>query len=68
MQLLNPTITIRNTDSQHWLVSLEHDFGNGEAAHITVKVPRGDQPVSNLQREALARAQHLLHRLANNQV
>ncbi len=42
MELLNPTITIHNTDSASLLVRYQHDFGDGTQIDITVKVPRQD--------------------------
>ena len=60
MKLLMPTMAIRNAEGPHWLVSFDHDFGNGEMAALTVKVLKTDKPLSALQKEAFDRATELL--------
>ncbi len=42
MELLNPKLTLQNTDSTFVLATLEHDFGNGELMNCTVKLRKDD--------------------------
>lgn len=65
MDLTNPRITIQNVEGGHWLVRFEHDFGNGEAVDITVKVPRSDMTMTQLTAQVYARAGSLLATLAS---
>lgn len=60
MKLLNPAMTITNTEGPHWLVSFEHDFGAGEMVALTVKVLKADRPLSVVQKDAFDRATELL--------
>lgn len=60
MELLNPTMTIQNVEGVHWLVSFEHDFGDGEHVSLTVKVLKSNVPASEIEREAFDRATELL--------
>lgn len=60
MKLWNPSMTIHNRDGHHWLVSFEHDFGDGETIALTVKVLKADRPLSVVQKDAFDRATELL--------
>lgn len=60
MKLLNPAMTINNAAGPHWLVSFEHDFGDGEMVMLTVKVLKTDRPLSVIQKDAFDRATELL--------
>ena len=60
MELMNPNMTIQNTDGPHWLVCFEHEFGDGERIVVSVKVLKSDHPLVQIQREAFDRATELL--------
>lgn len=42
MELLNPKITLQNTDDNCVLAKIEHDFGNGELINCIVKLGKND--------------------------
>lgn len=60
MELLNPTMTVTNAEGVHWLVSFEHNFGNGEHIILTVKVLKSSNSLLEVEREAFDRATELL--------
>jgi hypothetical protein len=60
MKLLNPSITINNMEGEHWLVTVAHDFGNGEVMTFTVQIQRTHGPIAEIQKEAWAQAARLL--------
>ena len=66
MELINPRVTIDNADGPHWLVSFEHDFGNGEHIVLTVKVLKSDHPLVQVEKEAFDRATELLQIVSNS--
>lgn len=53
MELLNPTMTVTNTDGEHWLVRMQHQFGDVERLDVTLLVPRSDQPLAQVQQQLL---------------
>ena len=59
MELLNPTITISNTDRGVYQVRFQHDFGNGEVLDITVQIPRQNHTLGQVSLAALDRAVEL---------
>jgi hypothetical protein len=60
MELWNQAMTIQNAKGVHWLVSFEHDFGDGEHIVLTVKVLKSANSVLEVEREAFDRATELL--------
>lgn len=60
MQLLNPRITIQNTDTPQLLVTVEHDFSDTERIQLTVRVEREAQTISEIQRAAVKKSLKLL--------
>ncbi len=63
MKLINPRVTVQNTDAKKWLVSFENDFGGGEIVAFTValeKPSERDQSIVAMQYAAVARALDLL--------
>lgn len=63
MKLIQPTLTVQNTDTAQWLVTLSFDaLGDGQRMTFTLLVPRADatQPFAQLQRDVLARAHSLI--------
>jgi predicted membrane-bound spermidine synthase len=63
MELLNPRITVQNTDADFWLVTVEHRFTADESVVLTVRIPRNDS-IAAVQASALRRAQSLLSKLS----
>lgn len=53
MELLNPRITIQNTDTGHWLVRLQHTWSAEESLDCQVLVRRSDAPIGHIDRLAL---------------
>lgn len=60
MELLNPTITVQNTDQHFWLVRMQHAASDVENIDITLKVPRCNDSVPQLQARLLGQAIALL--------
>lgn len=53
MELIQPRITIQNTDSLHWLVRLEHTWSEVERLDFQVLAKRSDAPIGHIDRLAL---------------
>lgn len=53
MKLLQPRITIQNTESTHWLVRLEHIWSEEERLDCQVLVRRSNEPIGHIERLAL---------------
>lgn len=54
MKLLNPTITVRNTDTINWLVTVEHNFSDEESLVFTTKLPQQSrESLPEVQRMAM---------------
>lgn len=64
MELLNPTLTIQNTDQPWWLVRMQHRVSDCESIDITLKVPRTAGPVHALQAQLMKQAADLLLHMA----
>ncbi len=60
MELINPKLTIQNTDQAHWVVRMEHDVGDGQRLDITLNLPRGDLSVPALQDQLLRKTARLI--------
>jgi len=60
MELLNPKITVQNTDQHFWLVRMQHAASDVELIDITLKVPRCDDSLPQLQTRLLGQAIDLL--------
>ena len=59
MNMLNPTITIQNTEGSYYLVRFQHDFGNNEALDCTVKIPKDNHSLGAVSKLALGRLTEL---------
>lgn len=53
MELLNPTITVQNTDQSFWLVRMEHKVEDGQYIDIRLPVPRSGTGLPGIQRQLL---------------
>ena len=62
MELLNPRITVQNTDADFWLVTVEHRFNDHEAVMLTMRVNRTDS-LADVQVRAMRRAHDLLGKM-----
>jgi len=60
MQLLNPRITIQNTDTAEYLVTVEHNFSDTERISLTVRVDRQAQTLAQIQGAAVKKSLELL--------
>lgn len=60
MEPITPRMTIQNTDSKFWLVTLEHEFNDEERMTITVRIPSRNVSISDVEGAVLERARHLL--------
>jgi hypothetical protein len=53
MKLIQPRITIQNTESNHWLVRVEHTWSEDERLDCQVLVRRTDAPIGHIDRLTL---------------
>jgi hypothetical protein len=60
MELINPRLTVQNTDQPFWLVRMEHKLSDSEHIDVQLKVPRSDAPVADLQATLIQQAMRLL--------
>lgn len=62
MNLIQPRLTIQNTDAGQWLVTLDmNDMGDGQQLCITLLLPKDPAaPAAQLQRQVLQRAHCLI--------
>ena len=67
MNLKTPTVTVQNTDSSHWLVTVEGALDGMETVEFTVAVPRSNASVVEVVKQATARAIELLQDYHSNQ-
>lgn len=66
MEPMNPRITVQNLDGAHWLLRIEHDFGNGERIDVTTLVRKDPTAtLAQLNDEALDRLLSLAGRIRN---
>ena len=69
MELINPTLTVQNTDQSFWLVRMEHAFSDCEHLDMQFKLQRSLVPLDALQaqlvRTAIERLQALLAGLSH---
>lgn len=70
MNIKNPTVTIRNTDSSVWMVDVEGlvSTSDQESVTFTVALPRSDQGLPTLTRLAAERAVQLLQLYLNQPI
>ena len=67
MELLNPKITIPNTDQPGWLVRLEHAFSDCEHLDLQLKMQRlPPRDVPEIQRQLLRQTLALLQSILDN--
>lgn len=66
MQPLNPRITIQNTDTPEYLVTVEHNFSDTERISLTVRVDRQAQTLAQIQGAAITKTQALLKLLQHS--
>lgn len=67
MNLLNPTITVRNTDANLLLVRWEHTLSEHEHIDVQLKVPKTDLSLPAVQHQLLTQAAALLLELRDRQ-
>lgn len=60
MEIINPTITVQNTDTNHYLVRYQHDYGDGERIDIQVKIPRSNHTLGDIHRQVMERLKFLV--------
>lgn len=60
MKLLNPKITIQNTESEFFLVNIAHDFSEVQKIDLTMLVNRENTTLAEVQAAALERTIELL--------
>ena len=60
MELINPKITIQNTNEDFWVVRMEHTVSAMESIDITLKVKRITAPLDQVQRHLVMQAISLL--------
>lgn len=54
MKHLNTSVTVQNTDAGLWLVTVDFaDKGNGEFMRFATHLPKGEQTLPQLQRQAM---------------
>lgn len=62
MELLNPRITVQNTDQPYWLVTLEQRLNEHESMTLTMRVNRTDS-LGAVQSALIRRAQDMLGKM-----
>ena len=67
MELLQPRITLQNTDSSHWLVRLEHQWSTHERVDFQVLIPRSSEPIGHIDRLALQALRAHIDRMLSGQ-
>lgn len=60
MNISDLEITVRNTDSGLWQVSMSGLFKGDESISFTVLIPRSDKSIGKMSRDAVQRAADLL--------
>jgi hypothetical protein len=60
MELINPKLTVQNTDKHFWLVRLEHAVSAAEHIDVQLKVQRSQVPVHELQAQLMRQTVALL--------
>lgn len=66
MKLINPLLTVQNTDQAYWLVRMQHQVSENEHIDVELKVKRSDVPVSELQMQLLRQARDLLDKMLSS--
>ena len=67
MELINPKLTLQNTDQPWWLVRLEHAFSDCEHIDLQLKMQRlPPRDVPETQRQLLRQAIALLQSMLDN--
>lgn len=64
MELMNPTLTVQNAEGL-WLVTMEHQLSDVERIDFTIKMPKQDQLIGQLQKDACVRVARLLESMAS---
>jgi hypothetical protein len=62
MELLNPRITVQNTDQEWWLVTLEQKLNADEWMTLTMRVNRSDS-LRDVQLSLLRRAHEMVGKM-----
>jgi len=55
MNIINPTITVQNTEGDRYLVRFQHTFGNQETLDCSVLIAKGNHSLGEVSRLALGR-------------
>lgn len=63
MELINPTLTIHNTDQAYWLLRMEHRLSEHEHIDVQLRVSRSEQPLSGLQAQLIEQTMALLQQI-----
>ena len=64
MELLNPKLTIQNTDQPWWLIRMEHRISECESLDIQLKVLRlPSSPLADVQAQLLRQTIDLLQKM-----
>ena len=66
MELINPKLTIQNTDQSWWLVRMEHRVSESEHIDVQLMVPRSTaESAARLQQRLLLQTQALLQAMVD---
>lgn len=60
MKLLNPRLTVENTDSRLWIVRMEHRLDEHTYMDLQLTVPKTDASLPTLQGQVLDHAIQIL--------
>lgn len=66
MNLINPTITIQNTDTGSFLVNMKHQIAPLQHIDITVLVDRRHEGIGEIQKAAMQKVIALLQTMTDS--
>lgn len=61
MKVSNERLSVEQSDTGHWLVTLDHPWSDTQRLSFTVEIARGNQTVAELRAQAVA---EVIRRLA----